>query len=184
MSFWNFANNLYKSVGTLVNNIMESTNPEEANLNDFKTYWSTFLECVNEVKQKDPQLVVDWVHTTHASDDLRDMIQLILEEENRAMAKNKTSESPVEAGLCLEYFMQHRLLDELCEMAVSDTPKGMLNLVIERITPLIRDLRYSLLSTNHFHKSVSSLITKSVYVYQHANPTKEFDQHLISFIQV
>ncbi|KAK8791998.1 hypothetical protein WA158_005375 [Blastocystis sp. Blastoise] len=184
MSFWNIAHLITQNFNSIVTNLIDSNNNEEGALNDFKTYWTSFKDCIVELKQKENELPADWEKQTPASSYLGDMFRIMLEEESRAMAKRKTGEPPVEAGLCLEYFLQNKVMDELSQYAIDNNPKGVTNIVIEQLTMLFKKLRYSLLSSNKVHECISKLIDYCVNLYLTENIDKEFEKNIIFFIQV
>eukprot|EP00118_Oscarella_pearsei_P018006 m.181977 g.181977 ORF g.181977 m.181977 type:complete len:769 (+) comp39280_c0_seq4:20-2326(+) len=61
-------------------------------------------------------------------------------------------------GPCLEYLLQHKVLETLYTLGRGDTPPGMKTQVLRFFTTLLSDIRHPLLPQVHVHKPVQRLI--------------------------
>lgn len=107
---------------------------------------------------------------------LKEMVYLLQEEGFRWLKRNKTdpdrdvelnSETP-----CIDTFLQSRMVQELCNRAVLDNPRGCLPLILTMLTSLLKSIPYPLLPHMTVHKPIANLISVAVrYDAMHMNTT-------------
>lgn len=81
---------------------------------------------------------------------LRQMVDILVYEE-------KQSESG-ETGPCMEYFLQHKILETLCTLAKAGYPPGMKQQVLVLVTKLLGQIQQPLLPHVNVHRPVQKLI--------------------------
>lgn len=63
---------------------------------------------------------------------------------------------------CMDAFLQSRMVQELCNRAVLDTPRGCLPLILTMLASLLRNVQYPLLPHMTVHKPIANLISVAV----------------------
>lgn len=71
---------------------------------------------------------------------------------------------------CLDHFIQMNMISELCNRAMSDSPRGILRLVLTTVSTMLRQITYPLLP----HQSVYRPVAKLIFV---ASRYEAFIQH-------
>lgn len=84
---------------------------------------------------------------------LNKMIQLLLEEEREAEAMQEGT------APCIEFFLQSRILERLCAMAVVNKPVGMFQWIINAIARIIQHMKSPLLAHSSMHKPLVRLLS-------------------------
>lgn len=107
---------------------------------------------------------------------LKEIVYILQEEGFRWLKRNKTnpdrdidlnSETP-----CIDTFLQSRMVQELCNRAVLDMPRGCLPMVLTMLTALLKSIPYPLLPHMTVHKPIANLISVAVrYDAMHMSTT-------------
>lgn len=79
------------------------------------------------------------------------MLEILQHEETEAVEVGTT-------GPCLEYLLQHRILDTLCTLGRTDQPPGMKQVVLAFFTRLLSRLRHPLLPHINVYRAVQRLV--------------------------
>jgi hypothetical protein len=95
---------------------------------------------------------------------LKEVVAILEEESNKW---NKRSVSPLDGDgspgtPCMDVFLQSRMVQELCNRAVLDSPRGCLPLVLTTLSLLLRSVSYPLLPHMTVHKPIANLISVAV----------------------
>lgn len=90
---------------------------------DFVYYWKKLMNHYLEVSKTKPVPI----ELTSIPNQLDQLLQILLKEEENSDG----------VGPCLEYFLQHNLLDLLATLASSDDPPGMKQHVLQFVTKLL-----------------------------------------------
>ena len=107
------------------------------------------------------------LHSSKVRDHLREMVRLLHEEDEiwarRSIDITDTDSSDVTDGSgdhpCLESFLQCHVMQELCNRALKDRPRGCITLVIGVATAILRNVRYPLLPHQTVHVPLGQLIS-------------------------
>jgi hypothetical protein len=96
---------------------------------------------------------------------LSEMVEL-LEEESNKWSKRGTA-NPFDGDgspgtPCMDTFLQSRMVQELCNRAVLDNPRGCLPLVLNILSLLLQSVSYPLLPHMTVHKPLANLISVAV----------------------
>ena len=107
---------------------------------------------------------------------LKEIVYILQEEGFRWLKRNKTnpdrdielnSETP-----CIDTFLQSRMVQELCNRAVLDMPRGCLPMILTMLTALLKSIPYPLLPHMTVHKPIANLISVAVrYDAMHMSTT-------------
>jgi len=84
---------------------------------------------------------------------LNKIIQLLLEEEREAEAMQEGT------APCIEFFLQSRILERLCQMAVINKPVGMFQWITNAIARIIQHMKSPLLAHSSMHKPLVRLLS-------------------------
>lgn len=84
---------------------------------------------------------------------LNKMIQLLLEEEREAEAQQEGT------APCIEFFLQTRILERLCNLASINKPVGMFQWIINAIARIIQHMKSPLLAHSSMHKPLVRLLS-------------------------
>ncbi|XP_076651228.1 FHF complex subunit HOOK interacting protein 2A isoform X1 [Halictus rubicundus] len=123
----------------------ENIAPPATPLQDFTYHWKQLMNFyVNHLTNcKAP------VQTTGIPRHLDRLLEILLEEE-------KEDDEP---GPCLEYLLQHKLLDLLATLASAETPPGMRTVCLSFLRKLLGRSKYPLLHHTSIYGPVQRLIT-------------------------
>ena len=94
---------------------------------------------------------------------IKEMID-ILEEEGRKwkFGHDHSNDDPTSYTPCMDLFLQTRMVQELCNRAVLDLPRGCLPLVLSMLAILLRTVSYPLLPHMTVHKPIANLVSVAV----------------------
>ncbi|XP_077887035.1 FHF complex subunit HOOK-interacting protein 2B isoform X2 [Ictidomys tridecemlineatus] len=82
---------------------------------------------------------------------LRQMLDILVYEERQQVAA-------VEAGPCLEYLLQHRILETLCTLGKAEYPPGMRQQVFQFFSKVLAQVQHPLLHYLSVHRPVQKLL--------------------------
>ncbi|XP_020712249.2 FHF complex subunit HOOK interacting protein 2A-like [Athalia rosae] len=121
--------------------------PPATALDDFTYHWKQLMNFyVNHLTNC--KLPIESTNIPHHLDRL---LGILLSEENLLGSENP--------GPCLEYLLQHRLLDLLATLASAETPPGMRLICLSFFKRLLTRLQHPLLPHVSIHSPVQRLIT-------------------------
>ena len=91
----------------------------------------------------------------------------LLHEEDEIWARQSIDSSVVGVDMndnsgdhpCLESFLQFHVMQELCNRALKDRPRGCITLVLGTATAILRNVRYPLLPHQTVHVPLGQLIS-------------------------
>jgi hypothetical protein len=63
---------------------------------------------------------------------------------------------------CMDVFLQHRMVQELCNRAILDAPRGCLPLILTAMATLLHSVPYPLLPHMSVHKPLANLVSVAV----------------------
>ncbi len=115
------------------------------------------LEKLPEAMQKKQ------LHDSQTRENLAKLVRLLYAEEEALdlqLHKDANELSMIEQRPCLEYMLEHNIIQNLCSKATKDNPSGLMVLVIVFLTDLLRDskINHPILPTRNVHRSVCELI--------------------------
>eukprot|EP00117_Sycon_ciliatum_P034420 scpid47926/ scgid26273/ Protein FAM160B1 len=108
------------------------------------------------------------VEATNVPDHLTNMVELLNQEE---------MESDGTTGPCMEYLLQHKILETLLALGRADSPPGMKQQVLKFFTSVIGRAQQPLLPHIHVHKPVLRLI--HCCAESRASPTEGDEVHFL-----
>ncbi|XP_035824538.1 protein FAM160B1 isoform X2 [Aplysia californica] len=136
--FNKFTNFLQHAVETFVPNVV----PQEEFVYHWKSVTSYFVD------NKDAGARIE---ETALPEHLTSMLRIIQEEESDLGEAGTT-------GVCLEYLLQHRLLETLYTLGRTDHPPGMKQIVLSFFTKLLSRISHPLLPHINVHRAVQRLV--------------------------
>ncbi|KDO28408.1 hypothetical protein SPRG_06645 [Saprolegnia parasitica CBS 223.65] len=120
---------------------------------------SLFLEAViaedlPEAQQK-KQLT-----DSNTRENLAKLVKLLYAEEDALDRQVHDRDTPIDQRPCMEYLLEHNVIQQLCAKAADDSPSGLMVLVIIFLTDLLREskINYPILPTRGVYRSVCELI--------------------------
>ncbi|XP_015434804.1 PREDICTED: protein FAM160B1-like [Dufourea novaeangliae] len=144
-------------------NAIDVIAPPATPLQDFTYHWKQLMNFyVNHLTNcKAP------IQTTGIPRHLNRLLEILLEEE-------KEEDEP---GLCLEYLLQHKLLDLLATLACAETPPGMRTVCLSFLRKLLGRSKYPLLHHTSIYGPVQRLI-----LLCNGNPPSPMEAEEVQFL--
>ncbi|BFY97831.1 hypothetical protein BsWGS_00871 [Bradybaena similaris] len=136
--FHKFSNFLQQAVDTFASNV----SPQE----EFVYHWKSVTSYFVDSKGRDAR-----IEETDLQQHLVSMLRIIQEEESNLGDAGTT-------GVCLEYLLQHRLLETLYTLGRTDHPPGMKQTVLSFFTKLVSRISHPLLPHINVHRAVQRLV--------------------------
>ncbi|XP_069800451.1 FHF complex subunit HOOK-interacting protein 2B [Dendropsophus ebraccatus] len=149
---------MWGRLGALLQQVVETREPSQDLLQSFIQHWKGvtqyYLETTDEscpARKTD----IPWR--------LRQLLDILVYEEN----ESGTGESPEEGnssgpvdntGPCMEYLLQHKILETLCTLAKAEYPPGMRQQVLVFFSRLLTKVQRPLLHYINVHRPVQKLI--------------------------
>lgn len=157
---------LTKFSSVLTNAIEAAFAPETSLYEDFIYHWQAIMNYYSEFTD-------DTIHIdgTNIPNHLKQMLHILIEEEN-----NITS---IEAGPCMEFLLQQKILETLATLGVGDTPMGMKSKSLFFFTTILNKIRQPMLAHQAVFNPVIELMKICGKVQ--ASPT-EFEE--INFLSI
>lgn len=181
---WKLYEAVNSTVSSFLTGMVTNESPEAIRLDHFKRLFDDSLQIINEMRECSETQRGDWIRTTNVEQDLKQMVDLLVEEETASKKETRESSDDSEVpGLCMDYVVKQHVIDTLCGIAMVDNPKGSTVLITTQLTRMFREVRYPLLSSNTTHITISALIQKFMQLYsQSISP--ELETAIIQFIEV
>ncbi|XP_021918003.1 protein FAM160B1-like isoform X3 [Zootermopsis nevadensis] len=133
---------------TVIQNAVDALAPPVPLLDDFTYHWKMVMKFyVNK-----DTVCKTIIESTNIPAHLDQLLKILLEEE-------AASHESGTAGPCLEYLLQHRLLDLLTTLACTDCPPGMRPFTLSFIRRLITQLKHPLLPHISVYGPIQRLIS-------------------------
>ncbi|ETW02658.1 hypothetical protein H310_06117 [Aphanomyces invadans] len=165
---------LKKGVRAAVNMVAQAAEAVSPNLSlslyktpveEFHHRWTTvslFLDALAAETLPDIQQRTK-LSDSNTRDNLAKLVKLLYAEEDaldRQMYGGGQEECSIDARPCMEYLLEHNVLQNLCAKAAQDSPRGLMVLVLIFLTDLLRESRinYPILPTRGVYRSVCELI--------------------------
>ncbi|CAG5117910.1 unnamed protein product, partial [Candidula unifasciata] len=136
--FHKFSNFIQQAVETFAPNV----SPQE----EFVYHWKSVTSYFVDSKGRDAR-----IEETDLQEHLVSMLRIIQEEESNLGEAGTT-------GVCLEYLLQHRLLETLYTLGRTDHPPGMKQTVLSFFTKLLSRITHPLLPHINVHRAVQRLV--------------------------
>ncbi|OQR94863.1 hypothetical protein ACHHYP_00903 [Achlya hypogyna] len=97
-------------------------------------------------------------------DNLAKLVKLLYAEEDALDRQVHDRDSSIDQRPCMEYLLEHNVIQHLCAKAAEDSPSGLMVLVIIFLTDLLREskINYPILPTRGVYRSVCELIQGAV----------------------
>ncbi|KAL8615694.1 hypothetical protein ACOMHN_007447 [Nucella lapillus] len=137
---------MFSKLSNFLQQAVDTFAPNLSALEEFVYHW----KCVTSyfVDHKDGRQRIE---ETAVGGHIERMLEIIQTEEDEAGEIGTT-------GPCLEYLLQHRLLDTLYTLGRTDQPPGMKQVVLTFFTRLLSRLRHPLLPHVNVHRAVQRLV--------------------------
>lgn len=105
------------------------------------------------------------LHQSNVKRHLKEIVALLEEEANSWSKRNTSHALDGDANFgtpCMDVFLQSRIVQELCNRAVLDNPRGCLPMVLSILALLLKTVNYPLLPHMTVHKPIANLISVAV----------------------
>lgn len=151
---------MFSKFSNILHQAVEALTPQLTLQEEFKHHWKSVTEFFMD--SKGDKVTVE---QTSLSSHLDQMIVLLQEEESNTERGG--------TGPCMEYLLQHKLLDTLYSLGRTDHPPGMKQLVLSFFTKLLSRLKQPLLPNISVHRAVHRLIKSCGEVKAAPSETEE-----------
>lgn len=151
---------MFSKFTNILHQAVEALTPQLTLQEEFKHHWKSVTEFF--LDSKGDKVTVE---QTPLSSHLDQMI-VLLQEEEATTEKGGT-------GPCMEYLLQHKLLETLYSLGRTDHPPGMKQLVLSFFTKLLSRLKQPLLPNISVHRAVHRLIKSCGEVKAGPSETEE-----------
>ncbi|XP_063304550.1 FHF complex subunit HOOK-interacting protein 2B [Pelobates fuscus] len=149
---------MWKSLGALLQQAVEPREPPQDLLQSFVKHWrgvtQYYIEKTDESRNaRDTD--IPWL--------LRQLTDILVYEEQELktgtdVENGGTTEAGDHTGPCMEYLLQHKILETLCTLAKAEYPPGMRQQVLLFYTRLLSKVQRPLLHYLSVHRPVQKLI--------------------------
>jgi hypothetical protein len=154
---------MFALVSNAIQSAADVVSPSPSVLDQFVWHWNRIQDFYLDERSKDrvrrarDRLIEDTSIPRH----LNEIMRLLLEEDAQLQQDeqiNRVTNTQLSIGPCLEYVLQHHLLEMLCTLAEADEPPGTCLHVFLFLKRLIADCSVNLLGHNSLLNSVQRLI--------------------------
>lgn len=136
---------MFSKFSSILQQAVDALAPESTPKDDFLYHWKCITNFyVDNTDDKCP------VNSTNIPSHLSQMLVILVEEEQEREAGN--------TGPCMEYLLQHKLLETLHTLGRADCPPGMKTQVLRFFTSLLGRIQQPLLPHVNVHRPVSKLV--------------------------
>uniref|UniRef100_F6SVI8 Protein FAM160B1 n=1 Tax=Ciona intestinalis TaxID=7719 RepID=F6SVI8_CIOIN len=137
--------NMFNKFTTILQQAVDALAPDAPLHEDFVYHWKSVTNFyIENTDDKTP--VTDSNIPSH----LKQMLQILVQEENEREAGD--------TGPCMEYLLQHKILETLYTLGKADCPPGMKQQVLIFFKHLLGKIRQPLLPHINVHRPVSHLV--------------------------
>lgn len=180
-----FFQDAVSGVSSFLNGIVTNESPDVQRLDRYKKLYEDVTQIIAEMQEKGEEEREDWIGRTNISQDLNQMIDILVEEEKDLKKSSRDSyDNSEQRGLCLDYLLKQHLVDTFCGIAIADNPKGCMELFTAHITRLLKEVKYPLSTTEAIQITISALMQKLVQMYQSSFISSSMERVIILFIEV
>lgn len=180
-----FFQDAVNGVSSFLNGIVTNESPDVQRLDRYKKLYEDVTQIIAEMQEKGEEEREDWIGRTNISQDLNQMIDILVEEEKDLKKSSRDSyDNSEQRGLCLDYLLKQHLVDTFCGIAIADNPKGCMELFTTHITRLLKEVKYPLSTTEAIQITISALMQKLVQMYQSTFVSSSMERVIILFIEV
>lgn len=180
-----FLQDAVNGVSSFLNGIVTNESPDVQRLDRYKKLYEDVTQIIAEMQEKGEEDREDWIGRTNISQDLNQMIDILVEEEKDLKKSSRDSyDNSEQRGLCLDYLLKQHLVDAFCGIAIADNPKGCMELFTTHITRLLKEVKYPLSTTEAIQITISALMQKLVQMYQSSFISSSMERVIILFIEV
>ena len=95
------------------------------------------------------------LETSQIPKNLREILKILLEEQNMDVV---SSSGVVSTGPCMEYVLNHRVVETICMYGLADRPQGIMALVLQTVYAIMKHLDRTILPHMSVHMPVSQLV--------------------------
>ncbi|KAF0720073.1 Aste57867_573 [Aphanomyces stellatus] len=101
---------------------------------------------------------------SNTRDNLAKLVKLLYAEEDALDRQVHDLDASIDSRPCMEYMLEHNVLQNLCSKAAHDSPSGLMVLVLIFLTDLLREskINYPILPTRGVYRSVCELIQSAM----------------------
>ncbi|XP_039266532.1 FHF complex subunit HOOK interacting protein 2A-like isoform X2 [Styela clava] len=136
---------MFSKFSTILQQAVDALAPEATPIEDFVYHWKCITNFyVENTDEKCP------VNSTNIPSHMQQMLVILVEEEAEREVGN--------TGPCMEYLLQHKLLETLHTLGRADCPPGMKQQVLRFFTSLLGRIQQPLLPHINVHRPVSRLV--------------------------
>lgn len=136
---------MFSKFSTILQQAVDALAPESTPIEDFVYHWKCITNFyVENTDDKCP------VTSTNIPSHMQQMLVILVEEESEREVGN--------TGPCMEYLLQHKLLETLHTLGRADCPPGMKQQVLRFFTSLLGRIQQPLLPHINVHRPVSRLV--------------------------
>lgn len=136
---------MFSKFSNILHNAVEALAPQLSLKEEFVHHWKSVTAFFMD--NKGQKLPID---QTQIPEHLEQMVVLLKEEELNAELDS--------TGPCMEYLLQHKLLDTLYSLGRTDHPPGMKQIVLQFFTKLLSRLKQPILAHVSVHRAVNRLV--------------------------
>ncbi|KAM3926385.1 FHF complex subunit HOOK-interacting protein 2B isoform 2-T2 [Leptodactylus fuscus] len=149
---------MWGRLGALLQQAVETREPSQDLLQSFVQHWKGVTQYYLETTDESCP-----ARNTDIPWRLRQLLDILVYEENECGTKedpdNGNSSEPVgHTGPCMEYLLQHKILETLCTLAKAEYPPGMRQQVLVFFSRLLTKVQRPLLHYINVHRPVQKLI--------------------------
>ncbi|XP_056427057.1 FHF complex subunit HOOK-interacting protein 2B isoform X2 [Hyla sarda] len=148
---------MWSRLGALLQQVVETREPSQDLLQSFIQHWKGVTQYYLETTDESCP-----ARNTDIPWRLRQLLDILVFEENGCGTREDpegTNSGPVDnTGPCMEYLLQHKILETLCTLAKAEYPPGMRQQVLVFFSRLLSKVQRPLLHYINVHRPVQKLI--------------------------
>lgn len=180
-----FLQDAVNGVSSFFNGIVANESPDVQRLDQYKNLYEDVTQIIEEMQKLGEADREDWIGRTNISQDLNQMVDLLVEEEKESKATSRESYDASEhRGLCLDYLLKQHIVDTFCGIAIANNPKGCTELFTAHVTRLLKEVKYPLATSEAIQITISALMQKLIQMYQGSSISLSLERVIILFIEV
>ncbi|XP_040202082.1 protein FAM160B2 [Rana temporaria] len=149
---------MWNRLGAFLQQAVESREPAQDLLQSFVQHWKGVTQYYLETTDESCQ-----ARHTDIPWRLRQLQDILVYEEGELAAREGAGDREISGpadntGPCMEYLLQHKILETLCTLAKAEYPPGMRQQVLLFFSRLLSKVHRPLLHYNNVHRPVQKLI--------------------------
>ncbi len=106
-------------------------------------------------------------HDSKAREHIKEILKLLQADDARwvhSHSQSSDAESVEKAYPCIDIFLSHHMMRELCTRALKDSPRGCMSVILAASAGILRYIRYPLLPHQSVHVPLAQLISHALLV--------------------